>query len=120
MVKSIFLAATVFVAMTVTGISQDWDVHLPMILNQVPTATPTLAATSTPTLTPIPVATSTPIPTPTQPGVAWDCSYDKYNCSDFTTHAQAQAVFDYCWALTGIDIHKLDLDGDKIACESLP
>lgn len=44
------------------------------------------------------------------------CSYDAYNCGDFSTHAEAQAVFDAC----GADVHKLDRDKDGIACESLP
>lgn len=49
----------------------------------------------------------------------YDCSGDKYNCSDFKTHKEAQAVFDYCYPKKG-DVHKLDRDKDKIACESLP
>jgi len=47
------------------------------------------------------------------------CSYNAYNCSDFTTHAQAQALYDACGGASN-DIHKLDADGDGIACESLP
>lgn len=47
------------------------------------------------------------------------CSSNTYNCGNFTTHAQAQHVFDTCLPTMG-DIHKLDSDGDGIACESLP
>ncbi len=32
----------------------------------------------------------------------------------------AQACFDYCWDLTGQDVHGLDSDNDGVACESLP
>lgn len=39
-----------------------------------------------------------------------------YNCSDFRTQAEAQRVLD---ATPGEDPHKLDRDGDRIACESL-
>jgi len=45
------------------------------------------------------------------------CSYNAYNCGDFSTHAEAQKVFDMCGSG---DVHKLDRDGDGIACESLP
>jgi hypothetical protein len=37
-----------------------------------------------------------------------------------STHAAAQACFDYCMDVTGRDIHRLDGDNDGIACESLP
>ncbi|MCG2692623.1 thermonuclease family protein [Candidatus Parcubacteria bacterium] len=47
------------------------------------------------------------------------CSYNAYNCSDFSTHAEAQSVFDYCGGITN-DIHRLDADKDSLACESLP
>jgi len=45
------------------------------------------------------------------------CSYDAYNCADFNTRAEAQAVMKYCG---NDDIHYLDGDDDGIACESLP
>jgi hypothetical protein len=47
------------------------------------------------------------------------CSYNAYNCSDFSTHAEAQSVFEYCGGINN-DIHRLDADKDGIACESLP
>ena len=44
------------------------------------------------------------------------CSYNAYDCADFDTWAEAQAVLYHC----GIsDIHHLDGDHDGIACESL-
>jgi len=47
----------------------------------------------------------------------YDCSSNVYNCDDFSSHNQAQAVFEAC--LPG-DIHQLDRDEDGLACESLP
>lgn len=47
------------------------------------------------------------------------CSYNVYNCPDFSTHAEAQRVFDYCGGTTN-DVHRLDADKDGLACESLP
>lgn len=39
------------------------------------------------------------------------------DCKDFKTHAEAQAFFE---AAGPGDPHKLDSDGDGLACESLP
>ena len=47
----------------------------------------------------------------------YDCSEDAYNCGDFTTQSEAQAVFDECGPE---DVHGLDNDGDGVVCESLP
>ncbi|MFH1839645.1 MAG: excalibur calcium-binding domain-containing protein [Nanoarchaeota archaeon] len=44
------------------------------------------------------------------------CSYNAYNCADFSTWAEAQATMEYCGSS---DIHNLDGDDDGIACESL-
>jgi len=57
--------------------------------------------------------------TPTPTAVPWDCSYNRYNCSDFETQAEAQGCHDYCMATVGYDVHRLDGDGDGIACEWL-
>jgi len=48
-----------------------------------------------------------------------DCSGNRYNCGDFKTHREAQAVFDACYPKHG-DVHRLDRDKDDLACESLP
>ena len=48
------------------------------------------------------------------------CTSNQYNCSYFTTHAAAQACYNFCWQETGRDVHQLDGDSDKVACESLP
>lgn len=88
---------------------------------EVPTAVPTVIPTMTPTIvvptqTPMPPATSTPQP----PAGCSICSYDAYNCSDFKTQREAQACYEYCMAMVGYDVHRLDGDGNGVACESLP
>jgi len=42
---------------------------------------------------------------------------DDKDCSDFSTHAEAQAFFE---SQGSGDPHALDRDGDGLACESLP
>ena len=42
--------------------------------------------------------------------------YYDYNCSDFATQPEAQAVYERC----GTDINRLDGDNDGIVCEALP
>lgn len=49
-------------------------------------------------------------------GSDYVCDSNYYNCGDFSTHTEAQAVFEACGAG---DVHRLDRDGDGIACESL-
>ena len=46
------------------------------------------------------------------------CSYDAYNCSDFSNRGEAQRILDICGGI-GNDIHKLDGDNNGVACESL-
>ncbi len=48
------------------------------------------------------------------------CDSNLYNCSDFETQSEAQACYDYCYALVGEDIHRMDGGGDGVVCESLP
>lgn len=93
------------------------NIYLPIIIYReaptVATVPPATATNAPPTATPIP---STPT---TSPAVC-DCSGNTMNCSDFDTQAASQACHDHCLSLTGIDIHRLDQDGDGTACESLP
>ena len=49
----------------------------------------------------------------------YDCSRNAYNCSVFSSHAEAQYSFDLCVG-TGNDIHRLDSDRDGRVCELLP
>jgi hypothetical protein len=81
-------------------------------------AEPTATATATCTLTSTVPQTHTATATATSGPCS--CSGDIYNCSDFGTHAEAQACYEHCMRVVGRDIHRLDWDGDGIACESLP
>jgi len=56
----------------------------------------------------------TPAPTP-----KYTCSYNAYNCDDFSTHRQAQEAYEYCGGINN-DVHGLDRDKDGSACETLP
>lgn len=89
-----------------------------------PSPTPTATETLTKTPTATPTKTSTPKPTattkPPPPANCSTCAYDAYNCSDFKKQKDAQACFDYCMEMVGYDVHRLDADGDGVACESLP
>lgn len=54
---------------------------------------------------------------PTLPHPPRDYPFGDMDCSDFTTHAEAQDFFES----EGYgDPHGLDRDGDGIACETLP
>ena len=48
------------------------------------------------------------------------CASNTYNCSDFSTQADAQAVYECCLRDVGYDVHRLDRDKDGVACETLP
>jgi hypothetical protein len=103
---------------------------VPPTSTDAPTATPLPAATDiplVPTDTPISLPTDTPpsveasVPPTEAPQMLYICDHDAYNCSDFSTHAEAQAAFDYCSVNGFGDIHGLDGgDKDGMACESLP
>lgn len=108
----------------------DGPIYLPIVLRPAqPTATNTpiptataLPATNTPvpTHTAQPAATNTPRPTATTT-LLFTCDHDEYNCSDFSTQAEAQEVYDYCVSLGFGDIHRLDGNNNNgEACESLP
>lgn len=47
-----------------------------------------------------------------------ECSYNAYDCDDFDTHREAQAVYYTCGGISN-DVHWLDGDNDGIACEDL-
>lgn len=67
-------------------------------------ATPTIPNNPTPT-------------TPSKPSI--ELTKDDYNCSDFKTQAEAQAVFEESLRVFGKDVYRLDNDGDMKVCESL-
>ena len=56
--------------------------------------------------------------TTTQPAVPGNPG-DTKNCGDFATYAEAKAWFDTYYPYYG-DVAKLDRDGNRIPCESLP
>lgn len=63
-----------------------------------------------------------PAPTATTPPggtIVCNCSID-YNCSDFSTHAEAQACFNSCGGSSTYNWSGLDGDHDGEPCESLP
>lgn len=69
------------------------------------------------------IGSSAPVEPPpsTASSSGCSCASNSYNCSDFSTHAAAQAVYDCCMTQAGSDIHRLDgSDNDGFACESLP
>jgi endonuclease YncB( thermonuclease family) len=46
------------------------------------------------------------------------CSDNIYNCSDFESHDKVQEIYETCRGADN-DVHRLDADGDGVACESL-
>jgi len=62
----------------------------------------------------------TPLSTLPPQSAVCSCSGDTLNCSDFSTHASAQACFNYCISQGAGDIHGLDSNNDGDACVSLP
>ena len=83
------------------------------------TPIPTLAIINTPTNTAVFILpTRRPAATNPPAGGTCSCSGDIYNCSDFSSHASAQACFSYCLDQGAGDIHRLDRDNDGSACEN--
>lgn len=52
-------------------------------------------------------------------GTSVQCSYNAYDCSHFSSQAEAQRTYEMCGGVTN-DIHHLDEDHDGTACETLP
>lgn len=92
--------------------------YLPLIINPAPTEMSTATPTATATPLPSPTPTATPLATATP--LLYICDHDAYNCDNFHTRPEAQAVFDYCMELGYGDIHHLDQNNDNIACNALP
>jgi hypothetical protein len=57
-------------------------------------------------------------PTPAPPEEVCDCSYNRYNCRDFSTQQEAQACYNSCGGLSN-DVHLLDADFNGIVCETV-
>lgn len=83
----------------------------------------TRPAQDAPAIAPAASSQPTQAPAPSKPAVAksgtHSCSGNTYNCGDFSTHAQAQGVYEQCGGVSN-DVHRLDGDSDGIACETLP
>lgn len=60
-----------------------------------------------------------PSPQNQEQDLGYICNYNAYNCADFTTHAEAQMVYEICGGPSS-DVHKLDRDMDGFVCETLP
>jgi len=81
---------------------------------------PSIVPETTTTTEPRTTTTTQPSDTTTTTNPAGEiiCSEDTYNCSDFSTHAEAQEVFESCGGISN-DIHQPDSDKDGTACEGL-
>ncbi len=81
------------------------------------------SAQQTQTQTPPPQPAPQPAPPPPASQsfdtANYTCSANTYNCTDFKTQAQAQAVYDKCGGVSN-DVHKLDKNKDGHPCDSLP
>jgi hypothetical protein len=71
-----------------------------------------LLPTATPTGTGLPIGTRTGEP------ALYDPSGPDRDCGDFPTWAEAQDFYEAAGG-PSIDRHRLDSDGDSVACESL-
>ena len=90
-----------------------------------PSASPSASPSTSPSASPSPSPSASPSPSPTPPSPspsptpsgfdpnAYTGQGDKYNCSDFASQAQAQAVL----RADPSDPNKLDTNRDGIACE---
>lgn len=47
-----------------------------------------------------------------------DCPSADLDCADFSSHEEAQDVYDCCLEVKGSDTHRLDRDSDGLACET--
>lgn len=110
--------------------------YIPIVINEIFTETPTVTVTPTvnrlrnfipninkPYNTVTPTVTNTMTPTPTNTPIVLICTElfycyaDIYNCDSFETNDDAQMAYNYCNKVVGYDIHKLDADYDRLACE---
>jgi len=70
-------------------------------------------------VTTVPVEKPQSTPLSSESASNYICSYNAYNCSDFSTHDEAQSVYELCGGVAN-DIHRLDREKDGLACETLP
>ena len=72
-----------------------------------------------PRQTAVPAQTATPTPESDVPDTKYDPQGEDRNCSDFDTWALAQAFYEAAGG-PETDRHRLDRDGNGVACETLP
>ena len=123
--RELAMLALVVLVFTTSAASLFQEIYLPIVIRNEPrptaTLTATIAVTPTATNTPAPAATDTPSPTATNPpSGSCNCTGPDLDCTDFSSHAQAQSCFNYCVDLGYGDVFGLDRDNDGVACETLP
>ena len=72
-----------------------------------------------PRQTAVPAQTATPTPESDVPDTKYDPQGEDRNCSDFDTWTLAQAFYEAAGG-PETDRHRLDRDGNGVACETLP
>ena len=122
--RELALLALVALVFTTSAASLFQEIYLPIVIRSEPRPTATLTAIATVML---PTATNTPAPTATNtltatnpPSGSCNCTGPDLDCTDFSSHAQAQSCFNYCVDLGYGDVFGLDRDNDGVACETLP
>jgi hypothetical protein len=90
---------------------------IPLVtVESIPTSTLYVYLTDTPFVLATPSQVEAQATVPPQSAVC-SCSGDTLNCGDFSSTSRAQACYDYCISLGRGDVHRLDRDGDGLACE---
>jgi hypothetical protein len=85
----------------------------------VPSAGPVAPAPTAAASSMVPTPQPTVLPDTTKTALRYDPNGPDRNCSDFSTHREAQAFYEAAGG-PGADPHRLDQDRNGIACESLP
>jgi hypothetical protein len=107
--KEILLICAIFMMIALAGCASP--------KTDVPT--PSLSPVVTMSYNPVIIHEPPPVTTSplSNPETTCDCSYNRYNCDDFSTHTAAQSCYDYCKTSGKGDIHQLDRDKNGLACE---
>lgn len=102
------------------GLWADGACPITPIVTKSPTAVPTKVTIIKPTSIPT-KTTTTSTSTSTSGSCKYSCSGPDRDCSDFSSHAEAQAFFNCCGFTAENDPMKLDSTsvGDGVACESI-
>jgi endonuclease YncB( thermonuclease family) len=73
-----------------------------------------------PTIALLPTSVAVPTAARSSGAGSCDCRGFDLDCGNFSSHAGAQACYEYCASLGLGDIFRLDRDSDGSACETLP